>query len=118
MKGFVNRLSHDCLACVASVSVRFRSKERETRVKMTQAKEWGGAGARFISRAAKAENPVPYWSFFAPKPNGIKTLATQANDCRIEYRSRRFDCVLQVSVRQWYRFTESTVSTICIHNGC
>ena len=47
------------LACVASVSVRFRSKERGTRVK----------DSCFISRAAKTENPVPR-SFFAPKPNG------------------------------------------------
>ena len=37
---------------------------------MAQAKEWG---ARFISRAAKAENLDPRVvprSFFAPKPNG------------------------------------------------
>ena len=47
------------LACVASVSVRFRSKERRTRV------------TRFISRAVSAKNPVPRpRSFFAPKPSG------------------------------------------------
>ena len=34
---------------------------------MAQVKERGGS--RFISRAAKTENPVPR-SFFAPKPNG------------------------------------------------
>ena len=52
------------VACVASVSVRFRSKERETGVK-------GHAtnGFRFISRAVKTENPVPR-SFFTPKPKG------------------------------------------------
>ena len=50
------------IACVASVSVRFRSKERGTRVK-DRAKNC------FISCAAKTENPVPR-SFFAPKPNG------------------------------------------------
>ena len=57
-------------ACVASVSVRFRSKERGTIVKMAQAKEWG---ARFIFRAAKAQNLVPRVVprfFLAPKPKG------------------------------------------------
>jgi len=52
------------LACVASVSVWFRSKERGTRVE-DRAKN----GSRFISRPAKTEIPVS-WSFFAPKPNG------------------------------------------------
>ena len=84
--------STSSVACVASVSVRFRSKERGTRVKdrakMAWVKERGGSGQErketflplplpplsffgscFISRAAKTENPVP-WSFFAPKPNG------------------------------------------------
>ena len=73
-------------ACVASVSVRFRSKERGTRVsqrpreKMAQVKERGVGGeetlsplsffaSRFISRAVKTENPLPR-SFFAPKLNG------------------------------------------------
>ena len=50
------------IACIASVSVRFRSKERGTRVK-------DYANNCFISRVAKTENPVPQ-SFFAPKPNG------------------------------------------------
>ena len=53
-------------ACVASVSVRFRSKERGTRVKLTARKM---AQARFISRSVKTENSLPR-SFFAPKPNG------------------------------------------------
>ena len=57
-------------ACIASVSVRFRSKERGTRVK-DRAKNGASKffGSCFISRAAKTENPVPR-SFFAPKPNG------------------------------------------------
>ena len=55
------------LACVASVSVRFRSKERGTRVK--DRSKMAFFGSCFISRAAKTENPVPR-SFFAPKPNG------------------------------------------------
>ena len=42
------------LACVASVSVRFRSRERGTRVKHRAkngaSKERGGGGSRFISR--------------------------------------------------------------------
>ena len=33
-----------CLAYVASVSVRFRSKEQGKRVKMAQVKEYGGGG--------------------------------------------------------------------------
>ena len=61
---------HKLLAYVASVSVRFRSKERETRVKdCTKNGTSKRAGSRFISRAAKTENSVPR-SFFAPKPNG------------------------------------------------
>ena len=52
------------IACVAGVSVRFRSKERGTRVK-----DCAKNGSCFISRAAKTKNPVPR-SFFAPKPNG------------------------------------------------
>ena len=58
------------LACVASVSVRLRSKERGTRVKDCAKNDViERAGSCFISRAAKTENPVPR-SFFAPKPNG------------------------------------------------
>ena len=56
------------VACVASVSMRFRSKERGTRVK-DRAKN----GSRSISRATKIENHVP-WSFLNPK----ETLATRA----------------------------------------
>ena len=46
------------VTCVASVSVRFRSKKRETSQRQ-----------RRVSRAAKTESPVPL-SFFALKPNG------------------------------------------------
>ena len=60
------------IACVTSVSVWFRSKERGTRVK-DRAKngesERAARGCRFVSRATKTEKPVPR-SFFAPKPNG------------------------------------------------
>ena len=72
------------VACVASVSVRFRSKERGTRVKdrvtngASKRAGRGGEerketlsffGSRFISRSVKTENPLPR-SFFAPNPNG------------------------------------------------
>ena len=69
-----NRHISTCvLACVASVSVQFRNKERGTRVK-DRTKHGTSKGARFfgscfISRAVKTENPIPR-SFFAPKPNG------------------------------------------------
>ena len=43
------------LACVVSVSVQFRSKERGTTVKDRVKK----GGSRSILRAAKTENPVP-----------------------------------------------------------
>ena len=62
------------VACVVSVSVRFRSKERGIRVK-DRAKNGAskragkGVGSRLISRAIKNENPLPRF-FFAPKPNG------------------------------------------------
>ena len=52
------------LACVASVSVRFRSKEQGTRVK-----DRAQNASRLISRAVKTENPV-LRPFFSPKPNG------------------------------------------------
>ena len=88
--GGANKPHLNCdLACVASVSVRFRSKQRGTRVKdraKNGASERAGRGwgreetfpspsptiifrSCFISRAAKTENPVPL-SFFTPKPNG------------------------------------------------
>ena len=61
-------------AFVASVSVRFRSKERGTRVKERAKSGISKSllsffGSCFISRAFKTENPVPR-SFFAPRPNG------------------------------------------------
>ena len=62
------------IACVESVSVRFRRKERGTRVKDREksgASKRAGSlfGSRFISRAVKTESPLPQY-FFAPKPNG------------------------------------------------
>ena len=71
------------LACVASVSVRFRNKERGTRVKdratngtsKRTGRGWGRTfGFRFISRSVKTEIPLPR-SFFAPKPNGNACFA-------------------------------------------
>ena len=55
------------VACVASVSVRFRRKERGTRVKLVKDRE--KSGSRFISRAVHTESPLPRY-FFTPKPNG------------------------------------------------
>ena len=52
------------VACVAGVSVRFRSKERWKRVK-DRAKN----GSLLISGAAKTDSPVPR-SIFATKRNG------------------------------------------------
>ena len=64
--GYYFKILCGYIACVASVSVRFRSKERGTRVNF---------------RAAKIKNAVQELvvprSFFAPKPHR-KTLATQA----------------------------------------
>ena len=37
-------------------------------------------GSRFISRAAKTENPVPRWAFFAPKLNGNVCYARYLNN--------------------------------------
>ena len=80
------------ITCVASVSVRFRRKERGTRVKDREksgaskraGRGWGRKegnflplplptlphfGSRFISRAVNAESPLPRFCF-ASKPNG------------------------------------------------
>ena len=63
--------SNGRLACVPSVSLRFRSKERGTRKKNGANKRAGrGWGRNVRSHSAKLENPVPR-SFFGPKPNGI-----------------------------------------------
>ena len=64
------------IACVASVSVRFRSKERGTSVK-----DHAKNGSRLISRAIKTETPLPRY-LFAPKPNG--------NACYAGYNSHFF----------------------------
>ena len=74
-----HRLIGSQIACVASVSLRFRNKERVTEVK-DHAKNGAKMtpppspplsffDSRFISRAVKTENPLPR-SFFAPKPKG------------------------------------------------
>ena len=55
-------LSRNQIACVASVSVLFPSKDG---AKNGTSKR----GGRFISRAAKTENLVPR-SFFSPKQHG------------------------------------------------
>ena len=78
-----------------ALSVRFRSKERGTRVKdcakngvsERAGKGWALPlpplsffGSCFIPRAAKTENPVPR-SFFGPKPNG-NACYTGQNACK------------------------------------
>ena len=78
------------VACVASVSVRFRSKERGARVKDRAKNGRRGCGrkegllpslpplsffgSRLISSAIKTENPLPR-SLFARKPNGSACYA-------------------------------------------
>ena len=66
----INSIYHEPvnITCVASVLVRFRSKERGTRVKDR---------AKSIFRAAKTENPFPR-SFNSLLPHQTETLATQA----------------------------------------
>ena len=68
--------AHDGLACIASVSVRFQSKQRGSRVK-DLAKS---SRSRSSFRAVKTENPVPL-SFFALKSSGKRLLRrlTMAN---------------------------------------
>ena len=63
-------LSSIWLACVASVSVRFRSKERGTRVKVREKN-----GSRLISHAIKPK--IPFHGLFLLR-NQTETLATQA----------------------------------------
>ena len=58
MRGFSIIMKIISIACVASVSVRFRRKERGTRVKDRAKMAQTFFGSRFISRAAKTENPV------------------------------------------------------------
>ena len=66
------------LAYVASVSVRFRSKERGTRVKdrakNDASKRAGREWLSFHFPRGQTENPVPR-SFFAPKLNGSASHA-------------------------------------------
>ena len=98
------------IACVASVSVRFRSKERGTRVKVRAkngpskraGRGWGcvaSVSVRFRNKergtrvkdraalAAKIENPVPR-SFFAPKPNGNACYAGYVHSGKRDSRTK------------------------------
>jgi len=65
------------VACVASVSVRCRSKERGTRVK-DHAKNGASKRASFIFWLSFHFSRGQNRSFFAPKPGQMETLATQA----------------------------------------
>ena len=79
--------AHDSPACVASVSVRFQSKKRGSRVK-DRAKS-----SRFRSsfRAVKTENPFLGLSLLR---NQTETLATQANDSQSDWRIFLFVMVM------------------------
>ena len=93
------------LACVASVSVRFRRKERGTRVKDREksgaskraGRGWGRKegnplslfSSRFISRAVKTESPLPQY-FFGPKPNGNACYAGYIASTKHDRRVLRF----------------------------
>ena len=109
--GGANKPRLNCdLACVASVSVRFRSKQRGTRVK-DRAKNgvsdragrgWGKEETfpspsphfhffALVSFLARPKPRIPFVSFFTPKRrNQTETLATQANcDLNIVIKSSR-----------------------------
>ena len=76
-KDFLSESQPWKLVCVASVSVRFRSKERGTRVK---------------DRAIKTENTLPR-SLFAPKPNGNACYAGYKKVQRMKFvRKKRWTC--------------------------
>ena len=96
-------------ACVAIVSCGLASKERGTRVE-DRAKN----GSRFISRAAKTENPVPRSSIlepffarsltFVPRSlllNRTETLATQAR--RISKLENQFLCARKPTFFSQYK---------------
>ena len=63
--------ARNVVACVASVSVRFWSQERGTRVTDRE------NGSCFISRMAKTKTP---FCFFSLLQNQTETLATQAGN--------------------------------------
>ena len=76
-KDFLSESQPWKLVCVASVSVRFRSKERGTRVK---------------DRAIKTENTLPR-SLFAPKPNENACYAGYKKVQRMKFvRKKRWAC--------------------------
>ena len=75
----IKYIFHGALACVASVSVRFRRKERGTRVKD---REKSGASIfhflALVSFLARSKPKVPFLGISLLR-NQTETLATQAN---------------------------------------
>ena len=115
------------LSCIASVSVRFGSKQRGTRQTRVKDRTKNGAskragrggflpslpppplsffGSRFISRAAKTKNPL-LRSFFAPKPHGHACYAGYKLVCT-GWRLTRWN-ILPV----WY----SSIDSLIIGDG-
>ena len=81
---------NDYLACVASVSVRFRSKERGTRVKDRAkngvSKRAGRGYFHFLALVSFLARPKPRIPFLGLSllRNQTETLATQADDYLVE----------------------------------
>ena len=91
--------SYKYLSCVASVSVRFRSKERGARVTRPCEKCWSKRARRGWGRVLRSPPPPPSFIFLALVPffawskpkipflglsllrNQTETLSTQANKC-------------------------------------
>lgn len=96
---YAENRAHDSPASVASVSVRFRSKKRGSRVK-ADAKS---SPSRFISRAVKPENPVP--SFFALKPSGKRLLRRLAiaNQIGGFFYGYDLECLWRLQKRKSYK---------------
>ena len=86
-------MMRNSVACIPSVSVRFRNKEHLF------------FGSRFISCVAKTENPVPQ-SFFAPIPNGNACYPVEEFD-EVE-KSLRFG-LFKVEMRTNYLLTVELV---------
>ena len=72
-----------CVACVASVSVRFRSKERGTRVKDRAKNGASKRAGSFLAIASFLARPNPKIPFLGLSlfRNQTETLATQARCC-------------------------------------
>ena len=68
------------IACIASVSVQFRSEERRTRNDSQRPRKkrhpLSFFGSHIISCSAKTKNPIPR-SFFAAKSNGSACYTSQ-----------------------------------------